>query len=188
VIDSNDTAEKVSGSIVQATKLTDKFIGLSSVVIVAAAFIIVSLLTVFAINKRTREIGTLKAIGWSKFAVIRQILSENIVLGVMGAMVGVGLGVTAIAILNHYDISFTASVESLNSSGGMFGFGGPRMNQSQAQTVSTVDTSVALDIGYSYLVILLGSLVALLGALVSGFFAALKVSRLKPQVALRNLE
>jgi ABC-type lipoprotein release transport system permease subunit len=185
IVDSQATAQKVSGSIVQATKLTNKFIGLTSIVVMIAAFVIVSLLTIFSINKRVREIGTLKAIGWSNTQVVRQILSENVVLGVLGALFGIALGVVSILILNHYNISLNASVQSLNSAAGDLGrpFG-----RSSAQTTTTIDTAIQLKINISYVILLIGGGVAILGSVVAGFFAALKVSRLKPQVALRNLE
>ncbi|MFA5927598.1 MAG: FtsX-like permease family protein, partial [Patescibacteria group bacterium] len=108
VMNSHDTAKQVSGSLISAANLTNRFIGLTSVIVVVAAFIIVSLLTVSSINKRTREIGTLKAIGWSNSEVLRQIVVENIALGVIGAIVGVGFGVLAILILNKYNISLSA--------------------------------------------------------------------------------
>ncbi|MEI6237807.1 MAG: FtsX-like permease family protein [Candidatus Saccharibacteria bacterium] len=185
IVDSQATAQKVSGSIVQATKLTNKFIGLTSIVVVIASFVIVSLLTIFSINKRVREIGTLKAIGWSNTQVVRQILSENVVLGVLGAIFGIALGVTAIVVLNHYNISLNASVQSLNSAVG--GFGGP-FGRNSVQTTATVDTAIQLKININYIILLIGGGVAILGSVVAGFFAALKVSRLKPQVALRSLE
>lgn len=188
VVNSKDTADKVSGSLVQANKLTNKFIGVTSIIVIIAAFIIVSLLTIFSINKRTREIGTLKAIGWGNSQVTRQIVLENVVLGVIGALVGVGLGIAAIVVLNHYNISFDATVQSLNSSGGGPVFFARSAGSSSQSATNNVTTSLQLKVTFDYLIMALGAAVAILGAMVAAFFAALKVSRLKPQVALRNLE
>ncbi len=182
VVNSKDTADKVSGSIVQASKLTDKFMGISSFVVILSSLIIVSLLTVFSINKRVREIGTLKAIGWSKIQVVRQIFLENALLGLLGAVVGLGLGIAAIAIVNKYNISFDATVQSLNSG---FTANRPGGTTTAAQNAQT---RVSLQIPYKLTILLLGAGVAMLGAIVSGLFASLKVARLKPQVALRSLE
>lgn len=187
VINSKDTAQKVSGSLIQASNLTKKFIGVTSIIIIFAAFVIVSLLTISSINKRVREIGTLKAIGWSNAEVVRQIVSESIVLGLFGAVLGIGLGLVAIAVLNHYNISFDATVQSMNSSASNMLGRFMRPNET-SQATANVETSVQLNVAISYTILLIGAGVAVLGALVSGFFAALKVSRLKPQVALRNLE
>lgn len=187
VVNSKDTASKVSGSLVQAANLTNKFIGITSIVVLIAAFIIVSLLTISAINKRTREIGTLKAIGWSNFEVVRQIMGESIILGILGAVVGVGLGIAAIIILNRYNISFNATVQSLNS-GAVNLFRGPGQQSSNSTAATATETSIKLKVAISYIILALGAAVALVGSLLSGFFAALKVSRLKPSVSLRNLE
>lgn len=180
ITSSADTAKQVSGSLVSAANLTNRFILLTSVIVILSSFIIVSLLTVASINKRTREIGTLKAIGWSNAEVIRQIVAENLMLGIIGAVFGVILGSLSIFVLNKFDISFSANIENASS-----GFGMMRrfVEQSAGQTAS-----VDLDVAYSIVVFATGAGVAIIGAVVSGFFAALKASRLRPQVALRNIE
>jgi len=45
-----------------------------------------------SVFERTREIGTLRALGWRKRRVIAMILSESLVLSLIGGLVGVGLG------------------------------------------------------------------------------------------------
>ncbi len=169
LVSSKDTADMVSGSLVRAADLTDRFVRAVSSLIIAASFIIVSLLTISSINRRTREIGTLKAIGWSNFRVVRQIVSESIFVGLLGAVVGIGLGLLAIYIFNQNNISLEAIIETTN-------------------VPAAVQTSIELQVLPSTPVLALGGLVAIVGALISAFFAALKVSRLRPQAALRNLE
>jgi putative ABC transport system permease protein len=53
-----------------------------------------------AIRERTREIGALRAIGMQRTMVARLFLLEASLLGLLGALVGVGLGVAACAGLN----------------------------------------------------------------------------------------
>ncbi|MDD5039874.1 MAG: ABC transporter permease [Patescibacteria group bacterium] len=184
--DSNDTAKEVTGSLVNAANLTNRFIGVTSIIVIAAAFIIVSLLTVFSVNKRIREIGTLKAIGWSNTRIVRQVVAENIVLGVFGAVCGIGLAVGAIALMNHYDISLTATVANA-STDSPFGFA-RRMFGGETDASNSTTTTVQLTVASTYLTMLLGSLVAIVGSFVAGTLAALKASKMKPQEALRNLE
>ncbi|NDJ53327.1 MAG: ABC transporter permease [Chloroflexi bacterium] len=44
-----------------------------------------------AVMERTREIGTLRAVGWSRFRVMRMILIESLIVGLVGGLFGVGL-------------------------------------------------------------------------------------------------
>ncbi|MFA5070725.1 MAG: FtsX-like permease family protein [Patescibacteria group bacterium] len=187
VTDSSDTAREVTGSLVSAANLTNKFIGVTTIIVVIASFIIVSLLTVFSVNKRVREIGTLKAIGWKNSLIVRQIIGENIVIGVIGAALGLGLALGAIVLLNHFNISLTATIGQTSDIGGPGGFGFVRRFMGTEENAG-VTTSVPLKIALDYSILLLGTLVALVGAIVAGSLAALKSSKMKPQEALRHLE
>jgi len=182
VINSKDTAKEVTGSLASATNLTNRFIGLVSAIVVGAAFVIVSLLSIISLNKRTREIGTLKAIGWTNTKITRQIFLEKLVLGIVGALVGVVLAVGSIALLNRAGISLTASVsDSSNGFAQMFRRFGQNNQSSTANQIPFQAT-------YSLSVIGIGALVAIIGSIIAGGLAAQKSLKLKPQEALRNLE
>jgi len=45
-----------------------------------------------AVSERTREIGTLRAVGWSRGQVLRMILAEGLVISVVGGALGLFLG------------------------------------------------------------------------------------------------
>ncbi len=47
---------------------------------------------VMSVLERTREIGTLRAVGWSKWRVLQMILGESLLLSAIGGVIGVGLG------------------------------------------------------------------------------------------------
>jgi ABC-type antimicrobial peptide transport system permease subunit len=47
---------------------------------------------VMSVLERTREIGTLRAVGWSRARVLRMILGEAILLSAIGGVIGVALG------------------------------------------------------------------------------------------------
>lgn len=191
-----DTAKQVSGSLVSVSNLMSKFVGVVSWIVLIAAFIIVSLITLLSVNKRVREIGTLKAFGWSNLKIIRQILMENLVLGVFGAALGIGFAMLGIYVLNNLNLTLNADVSSLNSSLGNMvgrfmgggGFGrGPAAAQAEASSDIT-STVVNLKINYEYVTLLMGTLVAVTGSLFAGLLASFKASRMRPQEALRNLE
>ncbi|MCO6452762.1 MAG: ABC transporter permease [Caldilineales bacterium] len=48
---------------------------------------------VMSVLERTREIGTLRAVGWSRGRVVRLIMGETLLLGFVGGMIGIALGV-----------------------------------------------------------------------------------------------
>lgn len=48
---------------------------------------------VMSVMERTREIGTLRAIGWSRWRVLRMILGESLLLSAFGGLVGLGIGI-----------------------------------------------------------------------------------------------
>jgi ABC-type antimicrobial peptide transport system permease subunit len=52
-----------------------------------------------SVFERTREIGTLRAVGWSRMRVLRLILAESLLLGLLGGAAGFGLGVALVAVI-----------------------------------------------------------------------------------------
>jgi putative ABC transport system permease protein len=45
-----------------------------------------------SVFERTREIGVLRAVGWSQWRILRTILSESLALSMFGAISGIGIG------------------------------------------------------------------------------------------------
>lgn len=54
-----------------------------------------------SVSERTREIGVLRAVGWSSRRVLVMILSETILVSLAGGLLGVGLGWTLLYILSN---------------------------------------------------------------------------------------
>jgi len=44
-----------------------------------------------AVMERTREIGVLRALGWQRSRILRLILSEALLLGLLGGVIGIGI-------------------------------------------------------------------------------------------------
>ena len=88
-----DLADRVSGTLVDAKNLASKLGTALSVVGLLAAFLIASLLTLSSVTKRFRELGTLKALGWSQGLFVRQVTGESLIQGLLGGALGVLFGI-----------------------------------------------------------------------------------------------
>ncbi len=184
ITDSSSTADQVSGSLVDAASLTSKFIGVASIIVIIASFIIVSLLTLLSVNKRVREIGTLKAIGWSNSTIMRQIFLENLFLGIIGAAIGVGMGVVGIIAFNHYNFSLSASI----ANGSNLGASIAKRFLGGGNSSNSINASIPLKVTYDWYLLCLGAGVSVIGSILAGGVAAFKSSHMRAQEALRNIE
>lgn len=64
-----------------------------------------------AIRERTREIGTLRAIGMQRGGVLSMFLLESLLLGLAGTIVGAALGIGVAALINAASIKVPLSVQ-----------------------------------------------------------------------------
>ena len=121
-----DLAKRVSGTLVDAKNLASKLGSALAIVALLAAFLIASLLTLSSVAKRIREFGTLKALGWSQWLIVRQVTGESLFQGLLGGAIGVCLGIAGAAAIAALSPSLTATVSNgAQQAGGFFGGGGP---------------------------------------------------------------
>ncbi|MCA2211643.1 ABC transporter permease [Jidongwangia harbinensis] len=101
-------------------------IALAIVVVLLGLAILVALLGILntlllSIYERTRELGMLRAVGLSRFGVMRMVGTESVVMAVFGCLlgiaVGVGLGAALSAALIDIDFLSTISVPWLSLAG-----------------------------------------------------------------------
>ena len=183
VTTAQDLADRVSGSLVDAKNLSSKLGAALAIVALLAAFGIASLLTLSSVNKRIRELGTLKALGWRQWLVVRQISGESVAQGLLGGLVGAVIGVGAAALIGALGISLEASVSSgsgaaAGPAAGPFGQGAIEAGTSTVSLGAPVDASM----------LLLAIGLAVLGGLVAGSVGGLRAARLRPAEALRSVE
>jgi putative ABC transport system permease protein len=62
------------------------------VVVVIATSLIVLFVMLYTVKERTKEIGTLKAIGFSNYTVMAQFMLEGILLSIIAGVVGIAIG------------------------------------------------------------------------------------------------
>ncbi len=116
VVTTASLAAQVTGSLKDTKKLADRFGGVLAVLVLGAAFAIAALLTLGSVGKRVREIGTLRAVGWPRRLVVRQILVETLGISALGAVLGVGLGLVAGAAIGQFSPTLSATVPTVDGS------------------------------------------------------------------------
>jgi ABC-type antimicrobial peptide transport system permease subunit len=181
VVTSKDVADKVTGSLHNAQQLASRLGGALAVIVLLAAFVIAVLLTLSSVAKRVREIGTLRALGWTKRRVVGQIVTETTGIGLLGGAIGIGLGYLASLAVSHFSPALSATTEGV-------AVGASTVSDLFGQTAGqAVTRDVQLTAPISIGVIALGMACALLGGLLAGAIGGWRAARLSPAVALRDL-
>jgi putative ABC transport system permease protein len=177
VASSKDVADAISGSLVDASNLSHD-LGLAlSILAAAAAFLLAAQLALSSVGKRVRELGTLKALGWTQRMVVRQVAGESLVQGLLGGILGIALGLCVALAVDAFGPSLSAS----STTGSDFASLG-------VSTVRTATRTVSLSAPVGVAVVAIGFGLALLGGLVAGAAGALRAARLRPADALRQVE
>jgi len=183
VLTSKQLAGQVNGSLANAKKLASDLGVALGIIILIAALLIAALLTLSSIAKRVREIGTLRAIGWSRGRVVNQILAEMLGIGLVGAAVGVVVGLGVCALVNAFgptlSYSIAGAVVGSSSASGL-------VHQATAAAASATK-NIHLHTSISVLTVLVAAVIAILGALLAGLAGAWRAARLPPTSALRDL-
>jgi len=198
-----DLASSVSGSLSTASSLVSNLGKWLSIVVLAAAFLIAILFTISGVTRRTREFGTLKAIGWSNGRITRQVAGESLVQGLIGGVLGAAAGLIGILVVNVISPTISASASSTTGGGAGGGGGMPGGAATAAagsgttggapaggfgggaSTASTTD--VVLHAPVTVEIILLAIGLAILGGLIAGALGGWRASRLRPAEALRSV-
>jgi hypothetical protein len=176
VVTASDLADRVGGSLDDANSLSSRLGTALAIVALLAAFLIASLLTLSSVQKRIRELGTLKALGWRQRLVVRQVTGEAVVLGAFGGILGAAVGLAAAGVIDAVGPTLEASVQG--RSGAAFGQG----------DIAGGTTSVVLGAPVDVKLLLLAIGFAIVGGLVAGAAGGFRAARLRPAAALRSAE
>jgi putative ABC transport system permease protein len=149
--------EYYAGQSVALTNLINT-LGYGIAFLMALGAVFGAVLTMYtAVATRTREIATLRALGFSSFSVVVSVLGESIALAALGGIIG-GIGAYV-------------------------GFNGYQTSTMNFQTFS----QVAFAFAVTPALLVQGLSYALIMGLVGGFFPALRAARLPISSALREL-
>lgn len=133
----SDLASGISGSLSSASSLVKNLGTWLSIGVLIAAFVLAILFTISGVTRRTRDFGTLKAIGWSNGRIVRQVGTESLFQGLIGGVVGLGIGLLGIVWINSSNIKLAGTTASSTAGaaantarraafgGGGGGYGGP---------------------------------------------------------------
>ncbi|MGD0066761.1 MAG: ABC transporter permease [Streptosporangiaceae bacterium] len=185
VTTSSNLASEVTGSLSSASTLANSLGRWLAVAVLAAAFGLASILTVSAVSRRVREFGTLKAMGWRSRRIIRQIMGEALVIGIVGGAAGVGVGYAAAALVDALAPPLTATTGAAATAAGAGGAGGRFAHgaSSAAHTVS-IHLTAPVTLGAVALAVVL----AIAGGLIAGSLGGWRAVRLRPAAALARVE
>jgi putative ABC transport system permease protein len=210
VTDQNTLASEVTGSISSAASLANNLGKWLAIAVLIAAFLLASLLTMAAVTRRIRELGTLKALGWKSRRIVFQVMGEAVAIGIVGGVIGVGLGFAGAALVNKFSAPLTASLASNTTGsatpggarqfgGGGFAGGGGGFPTSgttgnnpfrgafsnAARTAGTVTEHLHAPVTIGVIVVAVG--LAILGGLIAGAFGGWRAARLRPADALSKV-
>jgi ABC-type antimicrobial peptide transport system permease subunit len=198
-------ASELTGSVASASSLASNLGKWLAIAVLAAAFLLASLLTMAAVTRRVREFGTLKALGWKSRRIVGQVAGEAIVIGIIGGIIGVGLGFLGSVLVSHFSHTLTASVPLTTGSatpggartftgggggfgGGGFGGGGGTGAAGFVRHLPAAPTVlVHLNAPVTAAAITAAVLLAIAGGLIAGAFGGWRAARLRPAMALARV-
>jgi putative ABC transport system permease protein len=215
VTNSSDLAKEVTGSLSSTASLANNLGKWLAILVLIAAFLVASLLTMSAVSRRVREFGTLKALGWRSRRIIWQVMGESIAIGVIGGVIGVILGFAGAEAVDKFAKPLKATTGSVTGSatpggarqfgagGGGFGGagagggtggagaagggapGGGGFSRAAANASHTV--AVHLTAPVTIGVIILAVVLAIAGGVIAGSFGGWRAARLRPAAALAKV-
>jgi putative ABC transport system permease protein len=134
------------------------------VVVVAATSLIVLFVMLYTVRERTKEIGTLKAIGFSNQVVMGQFMIEGILLSLIAGIVGIAIAVFAAPTIS------SLILPSVN----LFGSGGGAASTT-TQTAATINPELVL--------IAFGAALAL--GVIGSLYPAWRAAKIRPAEAMK---
>jgi ABC-type antimicrobial peptide transport system permease subunit len=144
------------------------------IVALAATSLIVLFVMLYTVRERTKEIGTLKAIGFSNWSVMSQFMLEGVILSLAAGVVGIGIATVGAPILSGV---LLPAVNPFGSRSTGFQTGG-------FSTVASLGSSTASAVVTPTVMLLALGAAVLLGA-VGSLYPAWRASRTRPAEAMR---
>ena len=158
---------------------------------VIAGAVIILLTMIMIVRERRREIGVIKAIGSSNLKVSLQFMTEAVTLTVLGAIIGIMLGVVAAdpitrTLVNNSSSSPTTSVASGFAGAGTGAGGGAASFVARGRGLGAVRSNISnihAAVGWSIILYGLGAAIAI--ALLGSAMASWFIAKVRPAEVMR---
>lgn len=183
----SDLASTVSGSLSTASNLITNLGTWLSIIVLLVAVGLAVLFTTSGIARRTRELGTLKAIGWSNGRIVRQVAGESMVQSLIGGLAGLVVGLAGVLVINLISPTISGETQAAGPmGGGASGDGAPGGGMPGAirQAVSSA-SEIVLNAPLSVGVIALALGLSVAAGVIAGGFGGWRAARLSPAESLR---
>lgn len=183
----SDLASTVSGSLSTASNLITNLGTWLSIIVLLVAVGLAVLFTTSGIARRTRELGTLKAIGWSNGRIVRQVAGESMVQSLIGGLAGLVVGLAGVLVINLISPTISGGTQAAGPmGGGASGDGAPGggMPGAIGQAVSSA-SEIVLNAPLSVGVIALALGLSVAAGVIAGGFGGWRAARLSPAESLR---
>ncbi|WP_292725745.1 ABC transporter permease [Microbacterium sp. UBA837] len=181
----SDLASTVSSSLSSASSLITNLGTWLSILVLAVALALAVLFTISGVTRRTREFGTLKAIGWSNGRVVGQVAGESVIQGLIGGAIGLAIGLAGIGIINLISPTISSTSSTAGQAGP--GQGGGPMGGGFGGMAQQTATDVVLHAPVTLWVVAAAVGIAIAGGLIAGAFGGWRAARLSPAEALRSV-
>lgn len=169
ITSNSDLATAVTGGLHSAASLAGRLGLWVAVAALIASFAVAGLLAIAAVTRRTRELGTLRALGWTSRRITGQIIGESLATGVAGAVAGLAAGFAGTALINGLAPTLSATAPRGNGPG------------------EAVIVAVRLAAHASPAVIAAAALLPVGGAVLAGALGAWRAARLQPADAFAQV-
>ena len=156
------------------SRISDQFSFIVSIIALGGAFFLIIKAMLSNLIERSREIGILKAVGWTEKDIQKQLMGEVFLQSLLGGVFGILMGYFFSYLLGFLSIPVSTPWE-LNLL--------PAFAKDPQAAVSAVRLPVSLSIS----LIAMSLAVSLIAGSLASYFMGRRTSRMKPAEILRQL-
>ena len=170
VVSSDSFLETMGG----VSKISEQFATVVSLLALGGAIFLIVKSMLASLVERSREIGILKAVGWTGRDVRGQIVAEVLVQAFFGGVAGIAAGYLISYLLGHFSIPVSTPWEV-------------NLTPAFARDAAVASQTIRLPVHPSAALIAASLALSLVAGALAGVFVARRAARMKPADILRQL-